>query len=246
VESWIDSYFESLRANTETGQSEALSLKRSNFPKALYRYRSLERLAYCLEELRDGYVFLSNPANFNDPHDSALSTSFEQFVNRTLALYGLRYDPDTEFAFLESSDEAEKEGRRAQREAERLALVSMFGGMLFDLSQILPALIPQIDVNNFSSPSPPKVNTDWWHTLAACQKSKEWKYEEEWRLVSLDPGGRNAPKFSLNACGIKPSRIILGTKIDQADRAAIKEIAEKISVPAIDAELAKDRFEIKF
>ena len=56
MESWIDSYFESLaKANIETGQSEALALKRLNFPKALYRYRSLERLAHRLEELRDGY-----------------------------------------------------------------------------------------------------------------------------------------------------------------------------------------------
>ncbi len=71
-------------------------------------------------------------------------------------------------------------------------------------------------------------------------------YEKEWRLVSTDPDHRKEPKFSLNACGIKPSRIILGTKIEQADRAAIKETADKISVPVIDAALAKDQFEIKF
>jgi hypothetical protein len=85
VESWIDCYFESLaKVNTETGQSEALALKRSNFPKALYRYRSLERLAYILEEIRHGYVFLSDPANFNDPYDSALSVSHELMLKQIL------------------------------------------------------------------------------------------------------------------------------------------------------------------
>jgi hypothetical protein len=38
MESWIASYFKSLiKADTETGQREALVLKRLNFPKALYR-----------------------------------------------------------------------------------------------------------------------------------------------------------------------------------------------------------------
>jgi hypothetical protein len=104
VESWIDTYFESLaKANTETGQSEGLDLKRSNFPKALYRYRSLARLANTLEELRDGYVFLSKPADFNDPYDSALSASYEQVRKQVLEKfgpeYGYGYDPNAESKF---------------------------------------------------------------------------------------------------------------------------------------------------
>jgi len=112
AESWIDSYFESLaKVNTGTGQSEALALKRSNFPKALYRYRSLERLAYRLEELRDGYVFLSNPADFNDPYDSALSTSYEHVRKQVVEKFGPEYgyDPNTESKFFESLGEKEKE-----------------------------------------------------------------------------------------------------------------------------------------
>jgi hypothetical protein len=95
TKSWIDSYFEFLAK--ESKRQEALALKRSNFPKALYRYRSLERLAYTLEELRDGYVFLSNPTNYNDPYDSAFSTFYEQVHKRILETAGLEYgfDPDT-------------------------------------------------------------------------------------------------------------------------------------------------------
>ncbi len=112
VESWVDSYFESLaKFNSETGQSEALALKRSNFPKALYRYRSLERLAHILEELRDGYVFLSNPGLFNDPYDSALSTSYEQVQKQVLEKFAPEYgyDPNTISRFLESLREKEME-----------------------------------------------------------------------------------------------------------------------------------------
>jgi len=109
VESWIASYFESLnKPDSAIGKSEALALKCSNFPKALFRYRSVERLAYCLEELRDGYVFLNNPDAFNDPYDSALSTSLERFFSQALEPYGYG-DPSTVSEFIESIDKEAKE-----------------------------------------------------------------------------------------------------------------------------------------
>jgi hypothetical protein len=126
VESWIDSYFESLaKVKTETGKSEALALKRSNFPKALYRYRSLERLAYRLEELRDSYVFLSRPTDFNDPYDSALSVSWEQVQKQVLEEFGIEYgyDPKIQSKFFESLEEREKE-------YEQQAFEDLIGGLL--------------------------------------------------------------------------------------------------------------------
>ena len=105
---------------------------------------------------------------------------------------------------------------------------------------------PEIDLDQVPSPSPPDVNFDPWPILAACHKSKEWTYEKEWRLVSSDAASRKAPKFSLDSCAIKPSRIILGARIDPADQAAIKELAQKISISVTNAQLAKDRFEIEF
>jgi Protein of unknown function (DUF2971) len=317
VENWIDSYFKSLaKINTETEQSEVLALKRSNFPKALYRYRSLERLAYTLEELRDGYVFLSNPADFNDPYDSALSASYEQVQKQLLEKiapeYG--YDPNTESKFFQLLGEKEKEEWSIHKQHEQQAYESLMGGLLslfygpsafrgnqdlfssfrdlvrvscfttnpnsvvmwshyanqhkgicvefsgssmLSSTKILEVLHPvryteelfhffsffnlKIDVDQV-----PNVNFDGWPILAACHKSKEWRYEKEWRLVSVDPANRKVPKFFLDSYGIKPSRIILGHRIDRADQAAIQELAQKISVPVIKGELAKDRFEIKF
>jgi len=320
VESWIDSYFESLKANTEAAQREALALKRENFPTALYRYRSLERLGRCLEELRDGYVFLNNPDAFNDPYDSALSTSLVLFFSQALEPYGYG-DPSTVSELIESFEKEAKEHLHVEGEpfqksfldllsvllpmlygrsspaSENQDLFSILRNLvrvccfstnqksvvmwshyakqhsgicvefsrasilgstkflelvhpvryaekLFDFTQVFSPSIP--DMEKIFSPSAPEADADYGPILAACHKSKDWEYEKEWRLVSTDPDHRKEPKFSLNACGIKPSRIILGTKIEQADRAAIKETADKISVPVIDAALAKDQFEIKF
>jgi hypothetical protein len=62
----------------------------------------LDRLGYILEEIRDGYVFLSKPANFNDPYDSALSISWEhalkQAMEQILPEYG--YDPKSVEFFI--------------------------------------------------------------------------------------------------------------------------------------------------
>jgi len=289
VESWIDSYFESLaKVYTETGQSKALALKRSNFPTALYRYRSLERLAYKLEELRDGYVFLSDPAKFNDPYDSALSVSWEQVQKQVLEKFGIEYSK-----FFESLEESQKEEWRIQQEQgfQSPGLLSLFGpsadpfswfqnlvrvscfatnpnsvvmwshyanqhtGICIEFSRssmlssakFLELLHPVrysekiLDAFQLTWPNMPE---EVWHILAACHKSKEWEYENEWRLVSLDPA--SGGKFFLDPCGIKPSRIILGERIDQPNQAAIEELAQKISVPVIKAELAKDRFKIQF
>jgi hypothetical protein len=326
LESWIDNYFESLtKANTEGGRNEVLALKRANFPSALYRYRNLDRLAYRLDELREGYIFLNDPGDFNDPYDSALSTADEQFErleNRVLERYGYHNDPSAQSKFFESPDEEGKKEWRLEQEYKRSGFQDLFRGLLsllygpdacpynqdlfssfrnlvrvgcfttnpnsvvmwshyanqhtgicvefcgssmlssekflklvhpvryveklFDLVQAFLPLIPEIDLDGLSVPTESGGNHDCWPILAACYKSKEWQYEKEWRLVSTDADHRKEPKFSLNACGIKPSRIILGTKIDRANRAAIKEIADKVSVPVIDAELAKNQFEIKF
>ena len=59
----------------------------------------------------------------------------------------------------------------------------------------------------------------------------------------MDP---DSTQISTGFLCIKPSRIILGARIDQPNEAAIKGLAQKISVPVINARLAKDRFEIEF
>jgi hypothetical protein len=115
-----------------------------------------------------------------------------------------------------------------------------------ELLHFISCFKPDVDLEQVPSPSSPKINFDPLPILAACHKSEEWAYESEWRLVSLDPGSRKAPKFFLGSHGIKPSRIIVGARVDQANQEAIAELAQRISVPVANARLAKDRFEIEF
>jgi hypothetical protein len=296
VESWIDSYFDCLsKADTATDQSEALALKRLNFPKALYRYRSSDSLASLLQELRKGYVYLSDPAQFNDPYDSALSTSLVSFFTQALEPYGYG-DPSTVSQAIESMDEA---ARKAFFFVFSLVIPMRYGGsspdtqnqdifsalrnlvrvscfttnpnsvvmwshyvsqhtgicIEFNESSILSGakflgLVHPVryakqlfDLTQVFSPSTPDKDNAFAPVVAACHKSEEWSYENEWRLVALDPADKDRPQFPL---GFKPSRIILGARIGQAEQEALEELAQKISVPVTKAQLARDRFEIEF
>lgn len=296
MERWIDSYFDCLtKADIATDQSEALALKRLNFPKALYRYRSLDRLAYVLDELREGYVFLSDPAKFNDPYDSALSTSLSLFLSQALEPYGYG-DPSTVSGFIESMDEAARNslwwvvygllslhygGNLGNPENQGIFGVlrnfvrvscfttnpnsvvmwshyaSQHTGICIEFNESSIRSSPKFlglvhpvryakqlfDLTQVFSPLTPDKDNAFFPIIAACHKSEEWSYEKEWRLVAVDPTDKNQPQFPL---GFKPSRIILGAKIDHAERRAIEELAQRISVQVNKAELAKDRFEIKF
>jgi hypothetical protein len=66
---------------------------------------------------------------------------------------------------------------------------------------------------------------------------------DRWRAEPLPDG---SSKFALDSCSIKASRIILGARIDQPHQAAIKELAEKISVAVIKTQLVKKPFKIEF
>jgi len=122
VESWIESYFESLtKADTATGQTEALAIKRSNFPPALYRYRSLEHLAYTLEVVEVGRLAQKYVAFTKFPYDSALSISWGQAWKQAIEEIPpeYRYDPK----FVEPLEEK-------QSEYEQQAFESLVGGLL--------------------------------------------------------------------------------------------------------------------
>src|SRR4029077_7340279 len=220
----------------------------------------LEHLAYTLEELREGYVFLSEPANFNDPYDSALSISWEQAwkqaIEEILPEYG--YDPKFVEALEEKQSEYEQQAFESfvggilslsygpsaspdlfSRFRENLVGVSCFatnpnsvvmwshyanqhtgiciefsGATMLSSANFLELLHPVRYTENFldvfrlfwlSPADIYQVRFDVLPILAACHKSKDWDYEGEWRLVSLDPDHRKEPEFSLNDCGIKPS-----------------------------------------
>lgn len=75
--------------------------------------------------------------------------------------------------------------------------------------------------------------------IASCNKSKDWEYEQEWRLVA--PGGviNDKPHLALPL----PNRIILGAKADEASlRSTLGTVHLLTGVPIVKAKLSKEKF----
>jgi len=75
--------------------------------------------------------------------------------------------------------------------------------------------------------------------MAACTKSLEWSYEEEWRFIWL---GSGKCAFSFG----KPKCVVLGAKIADELRAKVRAIVEPQGIRLAQAELAKDSFRLVF
>jgi hypothetical protein len=71
----------------------------------------------------------------------------------------------------------------------------------FDLMKFLMRSVRDLD--ELSSLSADIHNS--WQIIAACQKSVEWQYEAEWRLVTLDPEARTQPKLQLGEKELDPA-----------------------------------------
>ena len=72
-------------------------------------------------------------------------------------------------------------------------------------------------------------------------KSKNWKYEKEWRLLAL---GTNCEQRKLHIPCIK--RIITGVNISKDNYNAILEIAKQKNVPVERACLKREKYELEF
>jgi hypothetical protein len=72
--------------------------------------------------------------------------------------------------------------------------------------------------------------------IAACHKAPEWSYEKEWRYVDI---------AFRNQYPIKPSRIILGARINEAMRTEITRVSGTLGVQLLQAGLSRRDFTIK-
>ena len=71
-DSWKIRYIQLLESEIGSGacEREAFGLRAANAPRSLYRYRKFNE--HTVQELREGYFWISPPDDFNDPFDSAL------------------------------------------------------------------------------------------------------------------------------------------------------------------------------
>lgn len=77
-------------------------------------------------------------------------------------------------------------------------------------------------------------------TLAAISKSKEWSYEKEWRLIIH----RDSNDQGIAVKVIKPSCIILGTRVNQNHKIMLSLEAKKKGVPLKQIKLENSKYHL--
>ena len=80
-------------------------------------------------------------------------------------------------------------------------------------------------------------------SIAACHKSNEWSYEEEWRLISPVSPENNKPEYNLT---YRPKGIFLGAKIPEKDKELLTAIAADVQIPIFQASLEWNGFKLEF
>lgn len=160
---------------------EVRRLRRSILPPSIYKYRSGS--SRDIENLRNGNLYLSTPAKFNDPYDSSFSYSLSE---------DLASEPESKRKFIETHQTAirvccfseridsmlmwthyaaEHRGFAVEysvgQKVENSIWPVFYTDKLFDM-------IGHIRAGGFVSFLP---------LIAALHKSSDWSYEEEWRIV---------------------------------------------------------------
>ncbi len=100
---WKEKFLELLVSNDVNMYGEALDLKGKNFPKKLYRYRSVsdQSIQLRIREIVFGEVYLSHPKEFNDPLEASsllqysnLSRYLSESKEKYKELFSKRLEPE--------------------------------------------------------------------------------------------------------------------------------------------------------
>ena len=78
--SWKEEYFKLMfsKKPNEINHQKADEIKRVNLPKKIYKYQGIDE--YSLKNFHKNQLFFRNASDFNDPYDSALTSSDLEFL----------------------------------------------------------------------------------------------------------------------------------------------------------------------
>lgn len=79
------------------------------------------------------------------------------------------------------------------------------------------------------------------HALAAINKSVEWEYEKEWRIIVL----KETVEVGFNLQIVKPSSIILGARVSEMHKIMLSLEAKKKGIPLKQIKLDKSSYHLE-
>ena len=255
MDDWIEEFY-SVRGGIVKTNDIQKELLAGNAPKVLYQYRSIEQ--HNVDNIKNGVIWARKASDFNDPYDCLISsTAIEQQIalakknNNEELLTELE---DLQKAFLEEAQKCrtmtaiscfsnsctsllmwshyanQHEGMCVEYDYKKLEKISH--------KSILPVSYgDKIDI--FSQN---KNRNNLLSHMAFIRKAKDWKYEEEWRIIAL----LIDTTIALTIKAPMPEKIIFGSKTDYS-KPLVKDLinfAEKNGIVCSKMSLDKDIFKL--
>lgn len=263
--------FKNIRRNRQ-----CISELKNKIPQKFYRYRSLSN-EYEIDNIMQGQIWLSKPAEFNDPYDSMINIDLDEFLKKYLE--GNK-EIISEYNCLAGKDKRkarryiEKEKAKLQKDIDKdlEILRKSFGIACF--SEMYDSLLmwshyadyhrgicleySYEEIENIAHFCP-VIYTDRFENLVNyvdikgneidnrairlfLNKSKEWSYENEWRIIDtlVEDGVENGRILK----GLKPQKIFMGCKISDTNKSKIVKIASKLNIPIANMKMDTKRFRV--
>lgn len=236
-----------------------------NKPSKLYKYRSDNKNS--IDDFKDDKLWFNNPNNYNDPFDTFVSGSLfnnaveqlkEDILNRKSNLDKMFGKEETNIKENELYIENFKKNEEARinfiktvRSKFRVSCFSQNNDSIlmwshysnshkgfcleYDFKMLKEAITLPLPVK-YSNDLPNNVDNK---LELIFTKSKEWSYEEEWRLV------KPAEKCESQSNIIAPIAIYLGSNMDEHAEKSIIEIAKGKNIKIYKMYLKQNEFKLE-
>jgi hypothetical protein len=221
---------------------KAMALKYDHIPSALYKYRHFDKNGHSLNILKTDQLWISSPNSFNDPFDCGFTfnygkpnqidetikkivdDAYEKFLisdlnntsknrifvisfsgkNDSLPMWSHYADNHKGFCI-----EYNFKQLNFENPVTRLLFPVIYNEKLFNATKHLRQGVENITKYN-----------NLMNICAAINKSNEWSYEKEWRIVSIY--NLESGLFSVQ----KPKAVYLGAKADDKFKKRVIKIAK--------------------
>lgn len=260
---WIDKfYLEGVLIKPTIKQLELLS---DNAPMLLYQYRSIKGVD-CdnVRNLIEGVIWESVVDSFNDPFDCDFN--YNDLYNYQDGLYAS--DNEEEILYVHNSLMNEMVEIKActaiscfSEKKDSILMWSHYANNhtgicvcydIFELMRLNRILVPVWYRNEKVKPF--IVNSDGEVKLndrikeIFVQKSLEWSYEEEWRLIDLVGLEllENLTEMSGRTTGIIfPKKVIIGAKMDNDSKCDLIKVCKEKNIPVTQMKLCDDEYKLE-
>lgn len=232
----------------------AEELLKKNLPQRLYKYKGIDDNGYSIDNFENDTLWLSHPISFNDPFDSIARNDTSVLVELYNELVDAKIITEENAEFLKELSWHVCISR-PQRSflvgclSERNDSVLMWSHYAdshkgfcigYDANEIYesniirkdiyPVLYYDLDQIPFEDSA---IGLDYSGLYSVLRKSRQWSYEQEWRIVfsyfrNMGVGNIQLPKAK---------SVYLGVNITDENKKCIIEIGKKKGIEIFESEL---------